>query len=142
MSRVNYANTPATSDQEGLRTQHRVRLVTTAEEGTGVNALPNGIYGFTYSPGLRNAPLFALRRYRTFETHKLENGDTYLIGFATPENAATLESATSDATFTILPEPEPGADVLVKIPYGRIHHHKQYAAPNQHGFTLTVFPNA
>ena len=54
-----------------LRKAHQVRLVTAAEEGTGVNALPGGVYGFTYSPGLDNAPLFAMRRYRSYETHKL-----------------------------------------------------------------------
>ncbi len=74
MSRVVYSDTKATADQETLRTVHRVRLVEDAEEGTGVNALPDGIYGFTYSPGLPNAPLFAVRRYRSFETHKLASG--------------------------------------------------------------------
>jgi hypothetical protein len=26
----------------------------------------------------------------------------------------------------------------VKIPYSRISHHRQYAAPNQDGFTVTI----
>ena len=30
--------------------------------------------------------------------------------------------------------------MLVKIPYSRIHTHRQYAAPNQQGFTVTVRP--
>lgn len=141
MSRVTYTDTVATKDQEALRTAHRVRVVATAEEGTGVNALPGGVYGFTYSPGLRNAPLFAVRRFRSYETHKLESGETFLIGFAAPETAATIESTPREATLTILPEPEAGADVLVTIPYSRIQHHRQYAAPNQHGFTLTINPN-
>jgi len=29
---------------------------------------------------------------------------------------------------------------LVTIPYSRIRHHRQYAAPNQDGFTVTVQP--
>jgi hypothetical protein len=138
MSRVIYTDTPATSEQEGLRTTHGVRLVAPAEEGTGLNALPGGVYGFTYSPGLPNAPLFATRRYRSYETHKLAGGETYIIGFALPDDAARISTAIEDLTIRIQPQPEDGAVALVRIPYARIRQHRQYAAPNQHGFTVTV----
>src|ERR1044071_9160114 len=105
MSRVTYANTPATVDQEALRAAHRVRLVTPAEEGTGVNALPAGVYGFTYSPALPNAPLFAERRYRSYETHKT-NGDTFVVGFATADDAERLASSIEDVTIRIQPQQE------------------------------------
>ena len=141
MSRVIYSETVATKDQETLRVANRVRIVSAAEEGTGVNALPNGVYGFTYSPGLTNAPLFAVRRYRSYETHKNESGETYLIGFATPDDAANLHATSKEASITVLPEPETGADVLVSVPYSRIHRHRQYAAPNERGFSLTILPN-
>jgi len=130
MSRVTYANTPATLDQETLRSTHGVRVVTTAEEG--------GVYGFTYSPALPNAPLWTVRRYRGYETHKLADGEVFVIGFADVETSARLESARGEQTIQIHPEPEPGANVLVKIPYSRISHHRQYAAPNQDGFTVTI----
>jgi len=138
MSRVSYANTPSTIDQEALRTTHSVRIVTPAEEGTGVNALSGGVYGFTYSPGLPNAPLFAERRFRSYETHKLATGDVYIVGFADVETAAVLMSSSGDQTIQVQPEPDEKANVLVKIPYERIRQHRQYAAPNQHGFTVTV----
>jgi hypothetical protein len=138
MSRVTYANTPATLDQETLRSTHRVRVVTAAEEGTGVNALPSGVYGFTYAPALANAPVWAVRRYRSYETHKLADGEVFVIGFADVETSVRLESAAGEQTIQIRPEPEPSADVLVKIPYSRISHHRQYAAPNQDGFTVTI----
>jgi hypothetical protein len=141
MSRVIYSETAATKDQEALRVANRVRIVSTAEEGTGVNALPVGVFGYTYSPGLPSAPLFAVRRFRSYETHKNDKGETFVVGFATPETAATLEATRQETTITILPEPEPGADVLVTIPYTRMQHHRQYAAPNQRGFTLTIVPN-
>ncbi len=140
MSRVIYTDTVATKEQEALRIAHRVRIVSTAEEGTGVNALPAGVYGFTYSPGLVNAPLFAVRRFRSYETHRSESGETFIVGFATPETAATIDATSQEATIVIVPEPEPGSDVFVVIPYSRIQHHRQYAAPNQHGFTLTINP--
>jgi len=138
MSRVSYANTPSTTDQEELRTTHRVRVVSPSEEGTGVNGLPGGVYGFTYSPGLPNAPLFAERRYRSYETHKLATGEVYVIGFADLETAAVLQSSASERTIQVHPEPNGEATVLVMIPYSRIRQHRQHAAPNQQGFTVTI----
>ena len=137
MSRVVYTDQTATADQESLRVAHQVRLVSGAEEGSGVNALPDGVYGFTYSPALPNAPLFAVRRYRCYETHKF-GGDICLIGFATVEDAARLSSG-EEATITIQPEADANASVLVQVPYSRIRRHRQYAAPNEHGFHVTVF---
>ena len=140
MSRVVYVDTPATADQESLRTVHDVRLVTSAEEGTGVNALPGGVYGYTYAPGLPNAPLFASRRYRSYEIHKLAGGDVFIVAFATREAAAQLSSGTADTTIQVQPEPDAAASTLVTVPYSRIRQHRQYAAPNQHGFAVTVTP--
>ena len=142
MSRVVYANDADTPDQELLREAHQVRIVSEAEEGTGVNALPGGVYGFTYSPGLPNAPLFAVRRYRTYETHRLPSGDVFVIGFAKPEVARDLSTASQEMTLQIHPAPEAEYQTLVTIPYSRIRHHRQYAAPNQDGFTVTVRPAA
>jgi len=140
MSRVVYTDTPATADQESLRVAHQVRLVTEKEEGTGVNALPGGIYGYTYSPGLTSAPLFAVRRYRSYEVHKLPGGDVFVTGFATREVATKLSTATSETTLQVHPEPGATADTLVTIPYSRIRQHRQYAAPNSDGFQVTVLP--
>jgi hypothetical protein len=142
MSRVTYTDLVATGDQEALRNEHQVRLVTAAEEGSGVNSLPGGVFGFTYSPALPNAPLFAAPRFRSYETHKLVSGEVYVIGFATAEDAHRIAVSAEEATILIQPHPEERATVLVKIPYSRIRHHRQYAAPNQHGFTVTVTPQA
>jgi hypothetical protein len=138
MSRVTYANTPSTLDQQALRQAHDVRIVTAAEEGMGVNALPVGVYGFTYSPALPNAPLFAERRFRSYETHKLADGEVCVIGFADVATAAALESNDAEQTLVIQPEPDATASVLVKVPYSRMRQNRQHAAPNQHGFTVTV----
>ena len=139
MSRVVYTNTADTVDQEPLRTAHQVRIVTAQEEGTPLNVLPTGVYGFTYSPGLPNAPLFASRRYRSYEIHKLPGAETYIVAFADAENAALLEtSAASEVSLQVHPEPSASANILVKVAYSRIRHHRQYAAPNQDGFRVTV----
>lgn len=140
MSRVVYADNTATPDQELLRVAHQVRLVADDEEGSGVNALPGGVFGFTYSPGLPNAPLFAVRRYRSYETHKLPGGDVFVIGFAKSDVARELSTASQEMTLQIHPQPEGDYQTLVTIAYSRIRHHRQYAAPNQDGFTVTVQP--
>jgi len=140
MSRVVYTEFRSTSDQDALRQTHQVRLVAGGEEVTGVNALPGGVYGFTYSPGLTSSPLFSVRRYRTYETHKLPSGEIYIIGFATADLARALSTATEEMTLQIHPQPEGNHDVLVTIPYTAIRRHRQYAAPNQEGFTVTVMP--
>src|SRR5262249_24565182 len=89
-----------------------------------------------YSPALPSAPLWAQRRYRGYETHKLADGEIVVIGFADPETAAKLESAPGEQTVQIHTEPDTTASVLVQVPYSRIRHHRQYAAPNEHGFTV------
>jgi hypothetical protein len=140
MSRVVYSEITTTSDQEALRTAHQVRIVHEPEEGTGVNALPAGVFGFTYAPGLPNAPLFAARRYRSFEIHKLPSGEVFIVGFVTRDAAAQMTSSNADVLIQVQPEPEADASVLVTVPYSRIRHHRQYAAPNQHGFAVTLKP--
>ena len=131
---------PSTLAIEPLRQEHAVRLVTKAEEGSGVNALPGGVYGYTYSPALPNAPLFGDPRYRSYETHKLASGDVFVIGYATSQDAQRVDTSAEDVTVRIQPQPEGACDTLVKIPYSRIRRHRQYAAPNQDGFTVTLAP--
>jgi hypothetical protein len=140
MSRVVYTEFKSTADQEALRLTHQVRPVSEGEEGTGVNALPGGVCGYTYSPGLPSAPLFAVRRYRSYEIHKLQSGEVYIVGFATSDAARAMSTATEEMTLQIHPQPEAEFDVLVTIPYSLIRRHRQYAAPNQDGFTVTVLP--
>lgn len=142
MSRVIYENTQSTAAQEGLRATHQVRVITDAEEGTGVNALPAGVYGFTYAPALPNAPIFSVRRFRSFETHKLRDGEVRIIGFVSAGHAKALSSSAADFEIVLQPEPEPGADTLVTIPYPRIRHHRQYAVRTEHGLTLQLAPLA
>ena len=140
MSRVVYTEFAHSADQDALRSAHQVRVVTDAEEGTGVNALPGGVYGYSYSPGLASAPLFAVRRYRSYEIHKLPGGDVFVIGFATADSVKEMSTAADPVTLQIHPQVEGEYDTLVTIPYSRIRQHRQYAAPNQDGFTVTILP--
>jgi len=140
MSRVTYTNTPDRQDQVQLRAAHGVRLVNDSEEGAGVDALPGGVYGYTYSPGLPNAPLFATRRYRSYEVHKLAGGETCVVAYADAATAQQIESASDEVTIHVQPEEAPGGTLLVTVPYSRIRRHRQHAAPNQDGFLVTLGP--
>jgi len=138
MSRVTYTETPDRQDQVELRAAHGVRLVNDAEEGTGVDALPGGVYGYTYSPGLPNAPLFAVRRYRSYEVHKRGSGEVCVVAYADASTAQQIESAPGEVTVRVQPEATAAAPLLVQVPYSRIQRHRQYAAPNQDGFMVTL----
>lgn len=141
MSRVVYTNTQSTAEQEQLRATHNVRVIADAEEGTGVNALPAGVYGFTYAPALESAPLFITRRFRSFEMHKLRDGEVILVGFVSTGDAAAMTSSSDAVEITLQPEPDDDATVLATIPYSRIRQHRQYAVRSGHGITLQIAPN-
>jgi hypothetical protein len=81
-----------------------------------------------------------MRRYRSYETHKLPSGEVFVIGFVKSDVARALSTATEDMTLQLHPQLEGEFDTLVTIRYSQIRHHKQYAAPNQDGFTVTVVP--
>ncbi len=87
MSRVVYELSKAAPDQERVREALGLRPVTDAEEGLGVNAVPNGVFGFTYSPAMENSPLYHARRFRCYETHRLADGSVNLLGFVSAEDA-------------------------------------------------------
>ena len=138
MSRVTYTNTPDRIDQEAVRASHGVRIVTEREEGTGVNALPGGVYGYTYSPGLPNAPLFAARRYPELrDAQARERRGLRDCVRRRGDGAADRRLAPPTSRCASIPSRRTQAAVLVKIPYSRIRQHRQYAAPNQDGFLVT-----
>jgi hypothetical protein len=128
---------------EQLRATHGVRLVQSHEEGTAAADLPEGVYGFTTSPGLA-APLFATRRYRNFEVHRLQ-GDVAIVGFVTPREAAGLmedgggqADADDVIDITLYPNAEGEASVLATVSYSSIVQHRQYSLRNAAGLPLRV----
>jgi hypothetical protein len=123
--------------REALRRDHNVRLVSTAEEGSAADALPAGVYGFTASPVLAS-PLFAHRRYRNFEVHRLATG-VRVIGFVSPEAALELANPKSDTVgLKVFPDAEGEATTIVAIPYDRITQHRQYSIRNGEAISLQV----
>lgn len=122
---------------EQLRSAHELRSLTAEESGTGVEQLPGGVYGFTYSPAEKNFPFFHDRDLRSFESHKLKDGSVYLLGFVTPEEKDAFES-TEPATLHLFPEPKGNADRLVRVPMSRVQRYVENSARQGTGFELEV----
>ena len=130
-------NVSSEAARERLRREHAVRLVASEEEGSAAEALPAGVYGFTGSPVLAS-PLFAVRRFRNFEVHRLATGAS-LIGFVTSAEAADLEHPPGDAvSLRVHPDADGDATVIISIPYDRVVQHRQYAIRNADAISLQV----
>ena len=130
----------ATQELERIRAAHRLRSLTETESGSGVNRLPNGVYGFTYSPAEENFPLFNDRDLRSFESHRLEDGSIFLLGFLTPEDEASFEKAGAGPTIHLFPEPKGNAVRLARVPLARIVRHVENSARKGTGLELLLRP--
>ena len=127
-----------TRELERIRAAHRLRALTDSESGTGVNRLPNGVYGFTYSPAEDNFPLFHDRDLRSFESHKLEDGSIFLLGFLTSQEQDDFEKAGEGPTIHLFPEPKGPADRLVRVPLARIVRHAENSVRRGTGLELLL----
>jgi hypothetical protein len=106
------------SEIDVLRALHQVRLIEPALEGTAVNRLPGGVYGFTYAP-LNAAPLFMDKKAQSFEVHKLPDERVHLVGFIT-KDAAEASTSSEQIDLRVYPEPWEDAFAAVSIPESRI----------------------
>lgn len=127
-----------TRELERMRSAHRLRALTDSESGTGVKRLPNGVFGFTYSPVEENFPLFNDRDLRSFEGHKLEDGSIFLLGFLTPEEKDAIEKTGAEPTIHLFPEPRGNADQLVRVPLARVVRHVENSARKGTGLELLL----
>lgn len=105
---------------EELRAGHHVRVVEGDEEGCAVTDLPAGVYGFAYAPGQDEVPVFAKKEYHSFEFHKASNGEEYVIGFVTPDEAAKLAASEEGASISLFPDPHGQSQVLASVPATQI----------------------
>ncbi|MEZ5399303.1 MAG: hypothetical protein R2729_06510 [Bryobacteraceae bacterium] len=121
MSTLASAITPEFEAQlTSLRTQKSLAHLAPADEGTPLGRLPDNIYGFTSSPVNELTPLFTKRIYQSFEVHKLTAGVVHIIGFVTPDAAASIFEGTEPVDIDLYPEPHGDAQRLVEIPLPRI----------------------
>jgi len=128
---------------EQLRSDHRVRVVNKEEEGSNIYRLPDGVYGFTYAPGLKEVPVYAKPHYQIFEVHRLTGGSVHLIGFVTPDVKAKIDGAKEAIQVAIYPDRWEGATELVSIADSRLQPAKK-AVTREDGnpFRTLVFPGS
>jgi hypothetical protein len=128
------------SQREALRALHQVRPLTTEEEGTGVDRLPPGVWGYTHSPVVENAPLFSRKLFYNFEVHKATDGEVYLIGFLRPDVAAVVESNPAPLDIRLFPVPQEDAVTSVSILVSRLVRHKEQSFRDANGLELQLLP--
>lgn len=114
------AATSSGTDREQLRAERKLRLIASSEEGLSIDMTPDGVYGFTYSPGTEGVPLYLNHTFQSFEVHKLFNGSLHLIGYMTPADAAAFETSRDNAELKLYPEPFNDAQKFVSVPQERV----------------------
>jgi hypothetical protein len=96
-----------------LRYEQQLRPLTEREDGTKVQDLPNGIYGFSM------CSVVALRAKRgdtfSLEIHKY-NGIVYYVGYASDEHIEKYLTRQKDFHILTSPHPRKGASTLFEIP--------------------------
>ena len=122
MSKVQTAPLSAEAQRriESVRVENRVAPVGAELEGTALAALPEHLYGFTYSPLNASTPLFRTRTLGSFEVHKLGGGVVHLLGFLKAEDASTFDDGVRESDINLYPEPWGEATTLVEVPLARI----------------------
>lgn len=123
-----------------LREEHGVRPLTEEEEGTGIDQLPEGVYGFTNAVGQWDAPLFRKRIYLSYEMHKLRDGSPVLIGYVSSEDAERMRQSTGTVTIRLFSDRQEAAPHLVHIPLERVRRHKQHSERTGQGLELELEP--
>ena len=121
-----------------LREVNQVRDLTESEEGTGVNHLPSRVYGFTFAPAAKEAPLFREKRYHNFEVHKLDDGAVMIVGFVAAAVAAQIREGKQSIDFRLQSDPQGDAATLVAIPTWRIVHAREHSIRDGLGLELQL----
>jgi hypothetical protein len=128
------------SQREALRALHQVRPLTTEEEGTGVERLPRGVWGYTHSPAVENSPLFSRKLFYNFEVHKASDGEVYLVGFLRADIAAVVETNPQALDIRLFPVPQDDAVTPVSISVSRLVRHKEQSFRDANGLELQLLP--
>ena len=118
---------PGEEFREKLRQLHGVRLVQGDEDGLGVHRQPEGVYGFTYSPAIKDTPLFSRRGQFTFEVLKIKGGEVLLTGFVTPAHAALVRDGRA-GDIELFPVPRDAAAELAALPMSLVGHAREHSS--------------
>jgi hypothetical protein len=108
------------AERAALRERLNLRLVSGPEEGCNIEALPEGVYGFTTSPASDELPLFARPIYQCTEIHKLAGGGVCYVGYVTAAENEAFQKGAEAMALHLYPEPFGEAATLVSIPQARV----------------------
>ena len=100
---------------DALRTSRSLRPLTREEEGTDVFELPNGVFGYTYSPAQKEMPIYAKQPHNSFEVHRLKDGAVHMIGYVTPEIESKIEAKAAGVETVLYPAVYEKSTQLVSI---------------------------
>jgi len=109
-------STAVTATVEELRSRNKVELVSGVHEGSPVNTIPAGFYGFTFAPASFESPLFSRNSFLSFEVHRTAAGPV-ILGFMEPEAAEKLPSG---GEVDLYPVAKEKFTRLVEVPHSRI----------------------
>jgi len=102
--------------REKIRTANNLRPLVSEEEGLPLAATPNGIFGFSTSPATSEIAVFSKPVFRSFELHKLANGEIRYVGYVSPPDERTLADGAGPAVINLYPDPYEQASALVQVP--------------------------
>ena len=127
--------TPDGKVLEGLRRRHDLRPLTKLEDGTKIQDLPNGIYGFS----MCDVPSLSAKRDTTFsvEIHKKHDGIVYYIGYASNEDIAKYLTRQKRFHILMYPHAWETTSSLLEIPVAFIS--KCERRPFRDGYLVDLF---
>lgn len=129
-------------ERQALRDGSNLRIVTTKEEGTDIQYLPAGVFGFTGAPATAEIPLFIKPYFECFEIHKLASGETAWVGYVTETEHAGYVSGGEPLTVDLYPDPHDDATFLLCIPASRVDRRKPPTRDKGNSMRMEIAPKA
>ena len=129
-------------ERQALREGSGLRIVTSKEEGTDVQHLPAGVYGFTGAPAASEIPLFIKPYFECFEIHKLADGPVAWVGYVTGDELANYERGGAPVTLDLYPDPYDKSTFLLRVPDGRVERRKPPTRDKGNSMRIQIAPNS
>lgn len=134
-------NPALSAEREAFRKKYNVRLVESAEEGTSILRLPEGVYGFATAPASDEMPVFAKPVFRCTELIRTKD-EILMLGYLNAQEAKIVEEGAEPAAVTLYPEPYEQATQLVAIPLSRIDRRRPPTRDEGNSMKVEVGPAA
>jgi len=122
---------------ETLRRKHQLRPLTELEDGTNIQDLPNGIYGFSMC---RIVSLSARRgTTHSLEIHKHHDGIVYYVGYASDKHIRKYLAREMNFHILTFPYSWERTSTLFEIPVDFVS--KCESRPSRDGYVFDLFVN-